>query len=230
MLSVTKFLLATSMSCCISCSAQALSIDDLSSRDANSGLKAALERGADAAVSQLGVNGGFLNNDKVKIPLPKILEQASPLLKMTGRGQQLDDLVVAMNHAAEAAVPMAKPLLMNAIKTISVNDAKSILTGGDTSITNFFKEKTGAQLTLKFLPMVKTMTDRTGLAATYNNTIGQVGKFAEVPPEQKTVEAYVTQRAMDGLFAMIGEQERQLRQNPAAAGSAIISKVFGLTK
>ena len=230
MLSSFKTILATSSLCLITLAAQAASVDDLSPREASSGLKAALERGADVAVSQLGVSGGFLNNDKVKIPLPKVLEQAAPLLKMTGRGQQLDDLVVAMNRAAEAAVPMAKPLLMNAIKGMTFTDAKSIVMGGDNSVTQFFRDKTSAQLATKFLPLVKATTDRAGLASMYNNTVSQVGKFAQIPPEQKTVELYVTQRAMDGLFAMIGEEERKIRQNPAAAGSAILSKVFSFGK
>ncbi len=208
--------------------AMAQSLDSLTEKETGTGLKAALERGAGSAVSKLGANGGFLNNDKVKIPLPKVLEQARPILKMTGHGQQLDDLVVSMNQAAEAAVPMAKPLLMNAVKSMTFTDAKNILTGGETSVTTFFKEKTRAPLTVEFLPIVKRVTDRSGLAVKYNRTIGQIGKLASVPPEQATVEAYVTQRALEGLFYMIGEEEKAIRRDPIGTGSKIIGKVFGL--
>ena len=202
-------------------------LDALSNQDASNGLKAALQAGSAAAVSKLGVENGFLNNDKVKIKLPGILEQAQPLLKMTGRGQQLDDLVVAMNRAAESAVPMAKPLLLDAVKSMSVTDAKNILSGGDTSVTDFFRQKTSAPLAVKFLPIVKAVTDRSGLAGKYNSTMSQIGKTGLVPQQQSTVEAYVTDRALDGLYLMIGEEEKSIRSNPLAYGSKIIGKVFG---
>jgi len=210
--------------------ALALSLSDLSSQDASSGLKAALQKGADVAVSKLGVENGFLNNDKVKIGLPSVLDKAMPLLRMTGQGQKLDDLVVSMNHAAEQAVPLAKPLLLNAVKSMSVTDAKNILTGGDTSVTDFFKSKTSAQLGQKFLPIVKGVTDRNGLSAQYNSVMGQVGKTGMVPAQQSTVEGYVTQRALDGLYTIIGDEEKAIRQDPVGAGSAIIGKVFGALK
>ena len=210
--------------------ALALSLGDLSNQEASSGLKAALEKGSEAAVAKLGVPNGFLNNDKVKIGLPGVLEQARPLLQMSGQGQKLDELVVAMNHAAEAAVPMARPLLLNAVKTMSVTDAKNILTGGETSVTDFFRQKTAAPLGVKFLPIVKNITDRAGLSAKYNATMGQVAKMGVVPQEQATVESYVTRRALDGLFLMIGEEEKAIRQDPLGSGSKIIGKVFGVLK
>ena len=210
--------------------ALALSLSDLSNQDASSGLKAALQKGADVAVSKLGVENGFLNNDKVKIGLPGVLDKAMPLLRMTGQGQKLDDLVASMNHAAEQAVPLAKPLLLNAVKSMSVTDAKNILTGGDTSVTDFFKQKTSAQLSQKFLPIVKGVTDRNGLSAKYNAIMEQVGKTGMVPAQQSTVEGYVTQRALDGLYTVIAEEEKAIRQDPISAGSAIIGKVFGALK
>lgn len=210
--------------------AMAFSLADLSDKEASSGLKAALEKGATAAVGRLGVTDGFLGNPKVKIQLPGVLEQARPLLKMTGRGQQLDELVVSMNRAAESAVPLAKPLLINAVKSMTVQDAKNILSGGETSVTDFFREKTSAQLSQKFLPIVKRVTDRSGLSTKYNATMAQVSKFNVVDPSQATVEAYVTQRSLDGLYYMIGEEEKAIRQNPLGAGSKIIGKVFGALK
>lgn len=202
----------------------------LTNQEASSGLKAALEAGSAAAVAKLGVENGFLNNDKVKIKLPGILEQAKPLLKMTGRGQQLDDLVVSMNRAAESAVPLAKPLLLDAVKSMSVTDAKNILSGGDTSVTDFFRQKTSAPLAVKFLPIVKSVTDRSGLASKYNSTMSQIGKSGLVPQQQSTVEGYVTDRALDGLYLMIGEEEKAIRSNPLGYGSKIIGKVFGSLK
>ncbi len=210
--------------------AYALSFADLSNQDASTGLKAALDKGSAAAVSKLGVENGFLNNDKVKIQLPSILEKARPILQMTGKGQQLDELVVSMNRAAEAAVPMAKPLLVNAVKSMTLTDAKNILTGGETSVTDFFKEKTATPLSAKFLPMVKGVTDKAGLSAKYNSIMGQVQKFSAVSQQEATVEGYVTQKAMDGLFLMIAEEEKAIRKDPIGAGSKAISKVFGLLK
>lgn len=211
----------------VATAALAASLADISNQEAGSGIKAALEKGANAAVAKLGVENGFLNNDKVKIGLPGMLEQARPLLKMTGRGQQLDDLVVSMNRAAEAAMPLAKPLLINAVKSMSVSDAKAILTGGDTSVTDFFRQKTSAPLAEKFLPIVKKITDRSGLSGKYNAAMSQVSKLGVVPADQSTVEGYVTQRAMDGLYTMIGEEEKSIRRDPVAYGSGIIGKVFG---
>ncbi|HTN67719.1 MAG TPA: DUF4197 domain-containing protein [Burkholderiaceae bacterium] len=211
----------------VTLAAFAVSLGDLSNQEAASGLKAALEKGSAVAVAKLGVENGFLNNDKVKIGLPGVLQQARPLLQMTGQGQQLDELVLSMNRAAESAVPLAKPLLLNAVKTMSITDAKNILTGGETSVTDFFRQKTAAPLGVKFLPIVKNVTDRAGLSAKYNATMGQVAKMSVLPQEQATVEGYVTQRALDGLFLMIGEEEKAIRQNPLGAGSRIIGKVFG---
>jgi hypothetical protein len=214
----------------LTASAYALSLADLSNQDASGGLKAALEKGSTLAVAKLGAENGFLNNEKVRIPLPKILEQARPLLKMTGKGQQLDDLVVQMNHAAEAAVPMAKPLLLDAVKSMSITDAKNILTGGDTSVTDFFREKTSPKLAVQFLPIVKKVTDRSDLASKYNSTMALAPKMGMNVKEQATVEGYVTQRALDGLYTMIAEEEKAIRADPIGTGSKLIGKVFGALK
>ena len=214
----------------IAASAFAISLSDLSNQDASGGLKAALEKGSSQAIAKLGTENGFLNNDKVRIPLPKILEQALPILKLTGRSQKLDELVVQMNRAAEAAVPMAKPLLINAVKSMTITDAKNILTGGDTSVTDFFREKTSSKLAVQFLPIVKKVTDRSNLATQYNNTMALAPTMGFVTEEQKTVEGYVTKRALDGLYTMIGEEEKAIRADPLGAGSKLIGKVFGAIK
>lgn len=199
----------------------------LSNLEAANGLKAALDAGSTAAVAKLGAENGFLDNDKVRIKLPGLLERARPLLQMTGRGQQLDDLVVSMNRAAESAVPLARPLLLDAVKSMSVTDARNILAGGDTSVTEFFRQKTAPSLAVKFLPLVKSVTDRSGLAAKYNGAMSQIGRTGLVPAQQTTVEGYVTERALDGLYLMIGEEEKAIRRDPLAYGSKIIGKVFG---
>ena len=199
----------------------------LSNQDAARGIKGALSQGAASAVSKLGVPGGFLNNPKVKIPLPPALDEVAKAMRMLGAGKDADELEVAMNRAAEQAVPDAKMLLTNAVKTMSVADAKGILTGGDDSVTQFFRNKTAAPLAVKFLPIVKRATDRVGLAQRYNQFAGQGVKFGLIKADAGNIEQYVTEKALDGLYLMIGEEERAIRQNPAAAASAIVSKVFG---
>ncbi|UUZ52535.1 DUF4197 domain-containing protein [Massilia sp. H-1] len=212
--------------CLLAANAFAVSLDDLSNADASSGLRVALEKGAVAAVGKLGRENGFLNNEKVHIPLPRILEKARPLLEMSGRGEQLNELETAMNRAAESAVPMAKPLLIDAIKSLTVTDAKNILSGGETSVTDFFRERTSSKLSVQFLPLVKRVTDRSSLSAKFNGAIGQVNKFG-VGKGPASVEDYVTERAIEGLYVMIAEEEKAIRRDPIGTGSKILRKVFG---
>ena len=207
--------------------AHALSIADLSSADASSGLKAALEKGAVAAINSLGKADGFLGNDKVRIPLPGFLEDASKLLRTFGQGARVDELITAMNRAAEAAVPMAKDLLMGAVKAMNVTDAKKILTGGETSVTTFFQEKTRAPLSEKFLPLVTKATEKVGLAEKYNQVAGKAAGMGLVKNEDANIQQYVTGKSRDGLYLMIGEEEKKIRQDPVGSGSAILKKVFG---
>lgn len=208
----------------------ALSLSDLSNQDASAGLKAALEKGSTAAVAKLGVENGFMNNEKVKIKLPAKFDKARAFLAMTGQSKKFDELEVSMNRAAEAAVPLAKPLLVDAIKSMTVTDAKNILTGGDTSVTDFFRQKTATALGTKFLPLVKGVTDKARLAKSYNSVMAQAQKYGVVGEQDATVEAYVTKRATDGLYLMIAEEEKAIRQDPIGAGSKIIGKVFGALK
>lgn len=211
----------------LSGSAFAVGLSELSNHDATQGIKGALDQGAAFAVGKLGVPGGFLNNPKVKIPLPPALDTAAKGLRMIGRGKDADELVQAMNRAAEQAVPEAKELLVNAVKTMSVGDAKKILTGGDDSATQFFRGKTADALTVKFLPIVKKTTNQVGLAQKYNQFAGQGAKLGLIKGDAVNIEQYVTRKALDGLYLMIGEEERAIRRNPAAASSAMVSKVFG---
>ncbi len=203
---------------------------DLSETDAAAGVRAALERGAGAAVSLLGRTDGFLGNPKVRIPLPGYLEDAGKLLRTMGQGQKVDELVTAMNRAAEAAVPEAKSLLVSAVKAMSVEDARNIVTGGEDSVTRFFADKTREPLGVKFLPIVTRATEKVSLASKYNAVAGKVAGFGLVKKEDANIEQYVTGKALDGLYLMIGEEERKIRQNPVATGSAILKKVFGSLK
>ena len=202
----------------------------LTESDAALGVRAALERGATAAVALLGRTGGFLNNPKVRIPLPGILDDAAGLLRMTGQQQRVDELVTAMNRAAEMAVPQAKNLLVNAVKAMSVEDARQILTGGDDSVTRFFAGKTRASLSVTFLPTVTRATQKVSLAGKYNAVAGKAAGFGLLKKEDANIEQYVTAKALDGLYLMIGEEERKIRRDPVGTGSALLQKVFGALK
>jgi hypothetical protein len=207
--------------------AYALGLDDLTKVDATKGLKAALEKGALAAIGSLGAVDGFLGNEKVRIPLPSYLEDAAKLMRTFGQGAKVDDLVTSMNRGAEAAVPMARDLLVKTVQTMSVNDAKGILSGGDTAVTQYFADKTRAPLGIKFLPIVSQATAKVGLADKYNQLAGRAADMGLIKRDAASIEQYVTGKALDGLFFMISEEERKIRQNPVAYGSSILTKVFG---
>jgi hypothetical protein len=198
--------------------------------DAALGVRAALERGAASAVSLLGRSGGFLDNPKVRIPLPGFLNEAAKLARFTGQQKRVDELVTAMNRAAEAAVPQARTLLTNAVKSMSVEDGRRLLTGGDNSVTEFFARKTRAPLNVKFLPIVTRETVKVSLADKYNALAGKAAATGLLRKDDANIQQYVTGKALDGLYLMIGEEERKIRQNPVATGSAILSKVFGSLK
>lgn len=207
--------------------ASAHGVDALSSGEITAGLKEALTRGADAAVAQLGRKDGFYGNPALRIPLPESLQKAEKAMRMFGMGKQADELVLSMNRAAEAAVPEARNLLIGAVREISLEDAKGILTGGKTSATDFFRRKTEATLTERFVPIVRTTTDKVGLARQYNQYAGMAAQFNLLDKEQAQVEQYVTQQALDRLYTLIGEKEAAIRANPVQAGSEILKKVFG---
>ncbi|MFG6447636.1 DUF4197 domain-containing protein [Roseateles sp. BYS180W] len=199
----------------------------LSETDAASGIRTALERGAESAVSLLGRTDGFLGNPRVRIELPGQLKDAARLLKATGQGKRVDDLLTAMNRAAEAAVPEAKTLLVSAVKNMSVEDGLQLLRGGDNAATRFFETKTRTPLSAKFLPIVTHATERVALADKYNAVAGKAANFGLVRSEDANLQQYVTGKALDGLYLMIGEEEKKIRQDPVGSGSALLKKVFG---
>ncbi|VVN86676.1 DUF4197 domain-containing protein [Pseudomonas fluorescens] len=211
----------------ISASALALSLNDLSQTDATGGLKDALTQGAQVAVKQLGTPGGFSNNPDVKIGLPGQLGKVAKKMKQFGMGAQVDELEASMNKAAEAAVPQAQALLVDAVKKMSVDDAKAILSGGKDSATQYLSKTSREQIRVKFLPIVKQATDKVGLAKQYNSFAGQAASLGALDAKNANIEGYVTEQALNGLFEMIGKQEETLRQNPAAATTSLAKKVFG---
>jgi len=225
---MSRYLLATlTLALALAGPARAVSLADLSNQDAVNGLKQALIQGAGTAVSQLGAVNGFLGNAQVKIPLPESLRRAERLMRMVGMGAQADELVTSMNRAAEMAVKEAKPLLVDAVKRMGVEDAKAILTGGDDAATQYFRRTTSGALTQKFLPIVKKMTARVDLAQLYNQYAGQAAQFGVIDPKDANIDEYVTRKALDGLFLVIAEQERAIRKDPVGATSSIVRKVFG---
>lgn len=202
-------------------------LDAFSNADATAALRTALTQGSAAAIGKLGIDGGFLNNPQVRIPLPDALRKAEGVLRTMGRGADLDALVTGMNRAAEQAVPQAKQLMTNAIKAMSVADAKGILGGGDDSVTRFFREKTFAPLTEKFLPIVTATVSKIGLAQRYNDVAGQGVKLGLIDKSAATVQSYVTGKSLDGLYFMIAQEEKAIRANPVRAGGDLLKRVFG---
>ena len=192
-------------------------VADLTNSDAVSGLRGALNEGSIAAVAKLGVENGFFGDPRVKIPLPPSIKRVEGALRAVGMRRQADELVLTMNRAAEAAVPEGKQLLVEAVKKMSVQDAKGILTGGDTAATEYFKRTTGSELAKRFLPVVKKATDRVGLAHQYNSLAGQGAALGLIKEDQATIEGYVTNKTLDGLYFMIAEQEKAFRKNPLGA-------------
>ena len=202
-------------------------MDRLSQRDALAGLRAALERGTNAAVASLGRADGFLGNPQVKIPMPESLERGERLARRMGYSKEVDELVVAMNRAAEAAVPEARKLLVDAVKKMSVKDAKAVLTGGDTAATEYFRRTGNQALHDRFLPIVKNATDRVGVAQRYREFARPAAALGLIKTEHADLDEYVTLKALDGLYFMLAEEEKKIRKDPVGTGSAILRKVFG---
>ncbi len=199
----------------------------ITNQDAVQGLKDALVQASGKAVSQLSAADGFLGNDRVKIPLPDSIRRVESGLRMVGMGRQADELVVSMNRAAELAVREATPLFVSSVKSMSVQDAKGILTGPDDAATQYFRRTTSDALAQRFLPIVKQATERVDLAQQYNALAGQAAQYGLISREQANIDAYVTRKALDGLFLVMAEQERAIRRDPMGATTSVAKKVFG---
>jgi hypothetical protein len=199
------------------------------------GLKEALGKGVQQAVSRLGHDGGFLTNANVRIPMPEKLRTVEKTLRVLKQDKLADDFVATMNHAAEQAVPEAAGVFADAIKGMSIADARAILTGTNNAATQYFRRTTETNLFVKFLPIVKQATDQTGVTSAYKqlmakaegaNSFGSFGRTL-LGTENLDVDAYVTNKALDGLFVMVAEEEKSIRENPAARTTALLQKVFG---
>lgn len=199
----------------------------LSESDAASGIRTALERGALAAVGLLGKENGFLGDERVRIPLPEKLEEVAKLLRAAGQGKRVDELITSMNRAAERAVPVAKTMLVDAARKVTVQDAIRVVRGSATSVTEYFSEKTREPLFGKFLPIVTDATQKVALAARYNSFASKAASFGLLKKEDANLQQYITGKALDGLFFMIGEEEKKIRADPIGTGSRILQAVFG---
>lgn len=195
-----------------------------------SGLKSALADGASTAVTQLGQSDGFWGNAKRRIPLPGWMNSASSLLNQAGYGDQMQGLQLSMNRAAEQATAEAGPIVKEAINDMTVRDAYKILNGSDTAATDYLRAHTSDQLSRKFKPIIAKTTAQSRAASSYDSLTQKAKPMLQfVPGLDLNLDDYVTQQALDGLFAVIGQQETDIREHPAARGTDLLKKVFGAT-
>ena len=212
----------------LSGSAPALAqLEHTTRQDATAALKTALEKGSVAAVANLGRLDGFLGNPQVKIPLPESAQRAERAMRRLGMGKYADELIVTMNRAAEQAVPEAKAIFVDSVKKMSVQDAKGIITGGETAGTEYFRRTTRGQLHKRFLPIVEKATARVQLTQRYEQFADKAAAVGMLNKEDADLDEYVTQKALDGLYLMVAEEEKKIRKDPIGTGSSIIRKVFG---
>lgn len=210
--------------------ARANVLDGITGPEASQALRDSLTQGAKAALAKLGKENGYFANPQVKIGLPRNFTKAERILRALGQGGKVDDLVLSMNRAAELAAPKAESLLVEAVKKMTVQDAKNILAGGDNAATAYFRQATEPQLTAEFMPAIKGVTEQSGLTRAYNNLSRKLVQLAGIKSEQATVENYVNKKALDGIYTMMGVEERALRSNPARYAGGLIGKVFTLIK
>lgn len=203
------------------------SATDLTNDEMVAGLKQALDKGTQFAVNKLGQPGGFLDNKKVRIPMPDSLSWVESSLRTVGQDEMADEFIDTMNHAAEQAVPEAADIFGEAIKEMSVQDAQGILTGPDNAATEYFRSNTEAELTQRMRPIVETATASTGVTSAYKDMLGAAGGFAGMMPATATdIDGYITSKTLDGLFLMIAKEERKIRKNPMARSTELLQKVF----
>lgn len=212
-------------------------ISNLPEAQVADGLKEALGKGVTAAVAALGHSDGFLTNLEVKIPMPGKLQTVEKALRMAGQSQLADDFVASMNHAAEQAVPVAADVFGDAIKQMSIEDAKGILAGPDDAATQYFRRTTQTNLYNLFYPIVQKSTDQVGVTAKYkemmgkfsslNSFSGMFGGNANTALQSTDLDAYVTNKALDGLFKMVADEEKDIRANPVARTTDLLKTVFG---
>ncbi len=200
---------------------------NLSQTDVIAGLKQALEKGTAIAVENLSTEGGFLNHADVKVPIPSSLQPIASSLEMLGQGGLVDSFQTTLNQAAEQAAPEAALIFSNTIQKMSIDDAAKILQGPDNAATEYFKKHSSDQLLGKFLPIVKQATDRAGVTASYKQLLANSGSLGSLLTSQSAdLDTFVAQKAVDAMFLRIAEQEKLIRENPAARTTDLLKKVF----
>ena len=195
------------------------------------GLKEALARGAEQAVAQLGRPDGFLRNGAVKIPLPESLQPVDSMLRTLGQGRYADEFVTTMNRAAERAVPESGPILGDAIRNMTVDEAKQILDGPDDAATAYFRRVSEERLSAALRPLVSDATAQAGVTGAYKQLMRQAGPAASLAgADLGDIDGYVTRETLDGLFTVIAAEEKRIRENPAARTSELLQRVFGAAR
>jgi len=202
--------------------------DVLSSEEASSGLKQMLNQSGGAAVDRLGVTNGFLENPKVKITLPPALQKAEAVMRMVGMNKPVDNLIVSMNRAAEASAAEAKPLLLDAVQKMPVDEARKIVTGGDDAATQYFRNVSSEALEQQFLPIVKNATDQAGVLKKYNEFAGKGAKAGLIAEKDANIENYIAKKTLDGLYLVMAEEERAIRNNPVGLTKELQNVFRGL--
>lgn len=203
-------------------------VGTLSQTEMVAGLKQALDQGVQHAVKQLGQPGGFLDNPRVHIPMPEQLAWMEKSLRSIGQDSMADEFVVSMNRAAERAVPEVAGVFTNTISNMTLEDARGILNGPDDAATRYFQTHSSAELAQRMRPVVSEATDATGVTGYYKAMMKQAGGLSTLLGQESTdIDAYVTQKAMDSLFLLIGEQEKMIRENPVERSTELLQKVFG---
>jgi hypothetical protein len=193
---------------------------------ASAGLKEALEVATQKAVSLTGRTNGYFGDAAIKILMPAKLQSMEQGLRAVGYGPQIDEFVLSMNRAAEQAAPAAKQIFGNAITSMSFDDAKKILTGGNTAATDYFKAKTTNELTAAFKPVIDKSMGQVGVTKQYQALVGKFETIPFVKTQSFDLDNYVTGKALDGLFHVVGEQETMIRTNPAARTTTLLQEVF----
>jgi hypothetical protein len=203
-------------------------VSNLASDEVAAGLREALEKGVAMAVDLLGQTDGFFGNSKVHIPLPEHLQQVSSGLRMLGQEQYADEFELTMNRAAEAAAPEAKAIFMDAIRNMSIEDAKKLLNGPDDAATQYFRKVGEARLRESMQPVIEQATAKAGVTNAYNNLTKSLELLGDmVDTKSLDLNNYVTGKALDGLFLMIAEEEKRIRENPIERTTDLLKKVFG---
>ncbi|GFE61967.1 DUF4197 domain-containing protein [Geobacter sp. AOG2] len=193
------------------------------------GLKEALATGTTRAVTAVGQRDGYFANAAIKILMPEKIRNVADLLGRFGFQDQVDDFVLSMNRAAEKAAPKATEYFVSALREMTFDDARKILQGGDTSATDYFRRKTGDRIYAAFKPVVASSMQDVGVARRYKEMMGKVESipFAGASVGGFDLDHYVASKAVDGLFTMLGEEEKKIRTDPAARGTELLRKVFG---